>query len=495
MKLAAITIAMVATVSGCVHVSDAPQPALPTAETFKEAAVLANADASPLQPDSWWTRYQDPELDRLQQLLQQNSPDLASAQARFQQARAATASLQASQLPVLGASGEGSRNHQSERRPLRGATSPNYYNSAALGLNLQYELDLWGRISQQVQAGVAREDAAQADLAGARLSLQAQLTDNVLALRGADQEISLLKDTEEAFAHAARMVGERHRAGLASGLDLAQAEAQLESTRSQLRQVQAQRAVMEHAVAALVGENPSTFTLAAVDVPDVLPEVPTGLPSELLTRRPDIAASRHRINAANASVGVARTAFFPSVTLGAAGGYQSSDFGNFIAAPNIFWAIGSGLVMNLFDGGQRRAEVERAEAILSEAGQTYRSIVLGAFQQVEDQLALLRQYGEAAAAEKLALAASLRALDIATNRYRDGASSYLDVVTAQTAALRARRSVVDLATRQRRSSVQLVRALGGGWSERVVTPTADNTRPTRLAANINAPVQHRGFSQ
>lgn len=449
--------------AGCAHVAEMSPVALPEAAVYK--GVQPATEVPALQRDTWWTLYQDPELDRLQQQLLANSPDLGSALARYQQARAATDTLRAARMPSVGASADVVRNRQSENRPLRGAVSPDYYNGGTLGLSLDYELDLWGRISRQVAAGVAEEQAAQADLAGAQLALQAQLADTLLALRGADQEIELLRETETAFARATSMVGERHRAGLASGLDVAQAEVQQESARSQLHQVQARREVLEHAIAALVGAHASTFVVAPAQVSDVVPVIPTGLPSELLQRRPDIAASQRRVAAANASVGVARTAFFPSLRLSAAGGWQSSDLGNIIAAPNLFWAIGPGLLVNLFDGGRRRSEVARAEAVLDGTGQAYRATVLAAFQQVEDQLALLRQLGEAAQAEQRTVAAGQRALDMATSRYRDGAASYLDVTAVQTTHLQARRNALDLNTRQRRATVQLVRALGGGWSQ------------------------------
>lgn len=458
-------VGLVAVMAGCTHVSQTPMPSTPNALAYKEGGTASAAPYKPLTQDHWWTVYEDEELGRLQALLLKNSPDLGSALARYQQASAATDAVRAARTPVVGASLDAQRNRQSEQRPLRGTTSPDYYNSASLGLNLSYEIDLWGRISQQIAAGEALEKAAQADLAAARLSLQVQLTDTLIALRGADQEIGLLRDTESAYGRAADMVSERHRAGIASGLDLARAQAQRDAAISQLHQVRAQRAVLEHAIAALVGAHASTFSLPPSEAPDVVPSIPIGLPSELLERRPDIVAAQRRVEAAGASVGVARKAFFPSVRLSAAGGFQSDDFGDFIAAPNIFWAVGPGLLATVFDGGRRKAEIERAQGVLDEAGHRYRGDVLGAFQQVEDQLALLARYGEASAAESQATNSTQRALALATNRYRDGAASYLEVVTAQTAHLQARRSALDLSTRQRRATVQLVRALGGGWSE------------------------------
>jgi NodT family efflux transporter outer membrane factor (OMF) lipoprotein len=364
------------------------------------------------------------------------------------------------------------RLEQSDRRPLRvlGPNSPDRYGSTTLGVDIGYEFDLWGRVESQVAVGVASEQAAGADLAAARLVLQAQLADSLLLLRGLDREAVLLRETDAALNTALDTVKRRHAGGVASGLDLARPQAQLASTRSQARQSAAQRAIVEHLIASLVGEPASTFTIAPSAPELVLPDVPTGVPSMLLQRRPDISAAELRVAAANASVGVARAAFFPAVTLGAALGLQSADAGRFLQASNLFWALGPTLVQSLFDGGRRRAEAERVEAALEEAAARYRGVVLTAFQQVEDQLALQREYAAAATSEAAAVAAARRSLELASARYREGASSYLEVVSSQTALLQAQRGALDLTTRQRRASVQLVRALGGGWTGRPAAP-------------------------
>jgi NodT family efflux transporter outer membrane factor (OMF) lipoprotein len=472
-----VALAVVALIAGCAQPPKTVLPDVPMATAFKEARgpwVEAGASvAAPIAIDGWWKAYRDPELDALQQRLVENSPDLASALARYQQAKAATDSLRSAQSPTLNSSLNGQRDRQSERRPLRvvGPTSPDWYNSATLGLDLSYEVDLWGRISQQVRAGLASERAAAADLATARLALQAQLADSLLQLRGLDRDNALLADAEEAYSRAFDLISRRHQAGIASGLDQARAEGQLESARSQRRQSQAQRAVLEHAIAALVGANASSFRIEPAASSDLaMPVVPPGLPSTLLERRPDIAAAQQRVVAATATLGVAKTAFFPSVVLSAQGGFQSSDFGRFLEAPNLFWAIGPTLAYNLFDGGRRKAEEARAAAALDESAQRYRGTVLAAFQQVEDQLVLLDRYGEALESENKSVDAAERSLALATNRYRAGAAAYLEVVTSQTAGLQARRSAVDLATRQRRATVALVRALGGGWNEPAALP-------------------------
>jgi len=459
--------ALGALLAACSQAPTLKLPDVPLAADYKEAAPWRTAQPTDQLPrEGWWSLFGDPELNALEQRLVQHSPDLAAALARYQQAKASTDQLRAAELPTLGTSLSLQRNRQSERKPLRvlGPLSPNEYDAHTLSLNLDYELDLWGRVRNQVASGVALDQAALADLASARLSLQAQLAETYLLLRGLDRDAALLADAEAAYGKARDLIQRRHDGGVSSGLDLARAEAQLAATRSQARQSQAQRAVAEHAIAALIGESASSYSLPAqrTDIP--LPQVPAGLPSALLQRRPDIAAAQRRVAAANASVGVARSAVFPTVMLSASGGFQTSDIGHFIAAPNIFWAIGPALVMNLFDGGRRRADTARAEAVLDEAGARYRGVVITAFQQVEDSLALLQHYGAAAEEEANAVNAAQRSLDMATARYKEGAASYLEVVTSQTATLQAQRSALDLSTRQRRASVQLIRALGGGWT-------------------------------
>ena len=443
-------------------------PEVPIAARFKEATPWTPAQpAVALARDPWWTLYGDPQLNALQQKLLANSPDLSAALARYQQARASTEQARASQYPTLSATGNLQRDQQSQARPLRvlGPLSPDQYGSYTLGLNLDYEFDLWGRVHNQVAAGNYGLQAAQADLESARLSLQAQLADTYITLRGLNQDGALLTEVVNNYRKALDLTTSRRNGGIASGLDVARAQAQLESSQSQLQQSNAQRAVLEHAIAALVGESASDFNLAPQTTEMALPEVPTGVPSTLLQRRPDIAGAQRRMASANASLGVARSAFFPAITLSALGGYQTGDIDNFLRAPNLYWAIGPSLFMTLFDAGKRQAEVDRIQAVLNENAARYRSTVLGAFQQVEDSLALLNHFRSAAESEQAAQVATQRALELATNRYREGAVNYLEVITARAAALQSQRSALDLATRQRRASVQLVKALGGGWNK------------------------------
>jgi NodT family efflux transporter outer membrane factor (OMF) lipoprotein len=439
---------------------------VPVAAAWRETAPWAPAQPADDRPrGDWWSLYGDDTLNELEDRLVAHSPDLAAVLARYDAARATTAYARGASTPTVTGSLNLQRDRQSVQRPLRvlGPTSPTYYSSDTLGLDLEYELDLWGRIRAQVASAQASEDAARADLASARLSLQAQLADDWIALRGLDRDAALLSETDQAYSKALALIQRRHDGGASSGLDVARAQAQVADARSQLHQSQAQRAVLEHAIAALVGESPSTFTVA-VHVDELpLPALPLSVPSALLQRRPDIAAAERRMAAANASVGVAQVAYYPTLTLSALGGLQTSTLDRFLGAPDTWWAIGPTLAATLFDGGRKQALLANAKAQLDESAARYRSAVLAAFQQVEDSLALIREDDSAAQSEAAAVAANQRSLDLANARYTEGAVSYLEVVTSETATLQARRALLDLTTRQRRASVTLVKALGGGW--------------------------------
>jgi NodT family efflux transporter outer membrane factor (OMF) lipoprotein len=464
---AALSAMLCATLGACSLAPPLKVPEVPVAASYREGAPWSQAQpADELPRGAWWTLYGDEQLNALQQRLIANSPDLAAALARYNQAKAISDESRSGLFPSLAGIANVQRDRQSELAPLRvlGPNSPNQYGSATIGLQANYEFDLWGRIRNQVNSSSFSAQAAQADLESARLSLQAQLADSYIALRGLEREAVLLADTVAAYARAVELTTKRRGAGIASGLDVARAQTQLESARSLAEQTLAQRALIEHAIAALVGESASSFTIEPRLAGIVLPQIPAGVPSTLLQRRPDIAAAQRRIAAANANIGVARAAFFPAVTLSALAGFQSSNIANFISAPNIFWATGPSLFLTLFDAGKRDAEVARTRAVLDETGAQYRGVVLGAFQQVEDNLALLDKYRAAAESERAAVAAAQKSLDFATARYRQGAVNYLEVVTSQTATLQTQREALDLDTRQRRASVQLIRALGGGWS-------------------------------
>ncbi|HMI75862.1 MAG TPA: efflux transporter outer membrane subunit, partial [Steroidobacteraceae bacterium] len=351
-----------------------------------------------------------------------------------------------------------------------GPTTPTYFNTNTLGGSVSYELDLWGQIRNEVAAGEANAAASAADLENARLSLIAQLVQDYIQLRSLDRDSAIFDETVQNFTRALELTVQRHDAGIAPGLDVAQAQTQLNAARSQAAQTLAQRALMEHAIAALLGVSASTFSLKPEIVAIELPQTPSGVPSTLLERRPDIAGAQRRMIAANANIGVARAAYFPTLTLGAQGGFQSTAVSNWLSAPSSFWALGPNALLSLFDGGLRRAQVAQARAEFDASAANYRGIVVSAFQQVEDSLATLNHYRDASIDEKAAVDAAQRTLDFSMALYKQGATDYLTVVTSQTALLQTQLEALNLDTIQLTASVDLIRALGGGWedSERAV---------------------------
>jgi NodT family efflux transporter outer membrane factor (OMF) lipoprotein len=462
--IAGVVLAAAVTLGGCSMAPKLTIPDVPTSAAYKELAPWTPAQPADAMPrGDWWTMFGDADLNDLQTRLIQHSPDLAAALARYNQAKAYSDQLRSGLFPSLVLDANAQRDRQSNMRPLRGINSPADYNSFTVGVQADYELDLWGRIRNEAAAGRFEAQASAADLASARLSLQAQLADDYVVLRGLDLQIALLNETMGAYEKALTLTQSRHDGGIASGLDVARAQTQLGTSRSLVAQTLALRAVSEHAIAALIGESASQFSIESRRVQIALPEVPVGVPATLVQRRPDIAAAQRRIAASNANVGVARAAFFPAVTLSAAFGYQSTAAGSWMTAPNAFWSIGPSVLLSLFDAGKRKAQVAQAQAALDEAGSVYRGIVLSTFAQVEDSLALVDHYRTAALEEHSAMTAAARALDFSLTRYREGEVGYLEVVTSQTAALQTQLDSLNLDTRELRASVQLIRALGGGW--------------------------------
>ena len=452
---------------GCSLAPTYHTPSLPPMPaTFKEAGtawrVASPADQTPR--GDWWSVYSDSTLGQLESKLDADNPSLAAALARYDTARAYESQLQSGLFPHFGVLVNPIRARQSDNRPLRGSNEPNEYDSDTVGVSASYDLDLWGRIRNEVGQGRALSDAAKADLANAKLSLEAQLADDYVRLRGYDIQAGILDDTLQAYQRALTLTENRHAGGIASGLDVSRAQAQLHDAQAQVTDVQAQRALVEHAIASLVGVPASSFSLAPEREQLDVPVTPIGVPSTLLERRPDIAAAERRVYAANAGIGVARAAFFPDLSLSGSYGFQNTGLSNLLAIGNRFWALGPLATLDLFDGGLRRAEVREAHAEFAEASADYRQTVLGAFREVEDDLVLLRDLGVEAGQEDEAVQAAQKTQSIANNRYREGIVNYLEVVTAQTAALSAERSAETIRTRRLQASVDLIRALGGGWN-------------------------------
>lgn len=462
----ALSLGVAVALGGCSLAPAYKPPATPQAQAYRDVGPWVAAQPSDQLPrDHWWQLYGDAQLDQLQAQLLANNADLAAALAHYEQAQAYSAQARSGLFPQIGLGATGQRQRQSDTAPpLRNPSAPSDYDAYTVGAQASYEVDLWGRVRNTVEAGRDNALAAAADLASAQLSLQAQLADNYMQLRGLDEQDALLQQTIQAYEKALKLTQTLHAGGIVSGLDVARAQTQLSDARSQWSQTVAQRALVQDQIAVLVGENASRFDLSAQTAPIGLPAVPLGVPSTLLQRRPDVAAAERRVAAANAGIGVARAAWFPSLTLNAQAGFQSTGWANLLTAPNRIWAIGPSLLLDVFDGGYRKAAVAAAKAKTDEAGAAYRGVVLGAFQQVQDNLALLGHLGTASGDQKDAADAAQHALDLAMSQYKHGAVSYLDVVQAQTVALQEQRGLLSLDTQRLRASVQLIRALGGGWT-------------------------------
>lgn len=460
-----LTVALALSTAGCDLAPDYAPPKVAVPATYKEVGPWSPASPSDAAPrGAWWSIFKDPTLDKLETRIETDSPRLAAALARYDQARGFAAQAHSSFFPEIDLDTSGERDRLSANRPLQ--TKPALYNDYSVGASASYELDLWGRVRNLVTQGNADEAASAADLANVHLSLQAELADDYLRLRGLDAQAALLTDTVDAYAKALNLTATRHSDGASSAIDVGRAETQLASTKAQLADVTASRALLEHAIASLVGEPASTFSIApAVQKFDVA-TIPVAAPSTLLERRPDIAAAERRVAAANAGIGIERSAFFPSITLGLAGGFESVR-GNLLTAPSAFWALGPAeAVLSIFDGGSKSAALDVAHAEFNEAAANYRQTVLDSFREVEDQMALSNRLAIEAKHQDDAVAAASRTGKLALVRYREGAADYLEVVTAQTAELQAEIAALSVQTRRLQATVALVKALGGGWTRK-----------------------------
>lgn len=450
----------------------AASPAVSAPDAYKETGPWTPASPADAAPrGDWWSVFSDPTLNALEQQIDRGNPDLRAALARYDESRALLAQARSAQLPRIDGSVSGTYNGQSLHKPLR-VGGPATYDNDVLGATATYELDLWGRVRKTVAANKKEVQASAADLASVRLSLEAELADAYLSLRGLDAQAKLLADTTAAYARALKLTQDQHDGGAVSGLDVDRAETQLRTAKAQQVDVAAQRALYEHAIASLVGQPASTFSIAAVAQLPAPPKVPVSAPSTLLQRRPDVAAAERRTEAADLRVGVAKTAFFPTISLDATAGLQTAGGVNLLQAANGFWAVGPALAQTLFDGGRRRAMVRQARDQLDEAAADYRSTVLAAFQQVEDNLALCNKLADEAQEQAAAVRSAKKGEDVAMTQYEMGAVTYLDVIVAQTADLEAQRTDLAIATRRLQASVDLIRALGGGWDARMGLETA-----------------------
>ena len=446
--------------AGCMVGPDYQRPDVETPAAFKEAGAWKAAEPADEKPrGSWWEAYGDEELNALVAKVAISNQNVLSAAAQYRQAVAVLEGARASYFPTLGTSLAGTRAQSLTAAPATTASPAT--NTVKFSLSASWEADLWGQIGRAVESSDASAQASAADLGAALLSAQATLVQTYFQLRTTDAQIHLLQATVVAYERSLEITKNRYEAGVAGRVDVAQAEAQLQSTRAQTLDLGVQRSQYEHAIAVLIGKPPAEFRLEAkTDVP-TLPPIPAAIPSALLERRPDIAGAERRTAAANAQIGVAQSAFFPALTLGASGGYQNDALSGLVALPHRFWSLGPTLALTLFDGGARSAQKSSAAATYDKAVATYRQTVLSAFQEVEDNLAALRILGEEEGVQKAATRSAEEALALTQNQYIAGTVSYLNVVTAQATALTAQRSEIDILGRRLIAHGTLLKALGG----------------------------------
>ena len=451
-SLLAITLLLAA----CAAPPPYQKPAMDVPAVFKESGLwkAANSSAATV-PDNWWLLFNDSVLNDLQNQVIVGNENLKAAAAQVQVARAALGSSRAGLLPAVGASAGGSFSAV----PGSPATITSY--SAAASAT--WELDLWGRVSGNVSAAQARLQASAADLASARLSVQAILTQTYFSLRAAEAQAALLDRSVAAYLRSLELTQNRYNAGVSSAADVAQAQTQLKSTQAQRMEASSSRAQLEHALATLLGKPSAMLTLPRTANLPQAPVIPVQLPASLIERRPDIAAAERRVAAANAQIGVAQNAFFPAVTLSANAGLRGSTLAQLLSAPNLFWSLGPALAATLFDGGARKSAEESARASLDQATAAYRQTVLIALQEVEDNLVIAVSLEEQLALQTDALAAAQRNLEITNNQYKAGTVSYLNVVTAQATALSAERTLLDVRNRRLGAITQLLKNLAGRW--------------------------------
>lgn len=461
-----IGIAAALLVSGCAVGPDYQRPEANVAVNFKEAEGWKTAQPQDqFERGKWWEAFGDAQLNTLQEQLRISNQNIRAAEARYQQARAAVRQARSSFLPTIGASAQSTRgNSGSGVVSDDGVGSGQVRQRYTASLDASWELDVWGRIRRDVESNVAAAEASEADLAAARLSAQAELALNYFQLRISEAQQRLYEQTVADYEKSLQLTRNQYAVGVAGRSDVVQAEAQLKSAQAQAVDIGIQRAQFEHAIAVLIGKPPAELKLDFAAPPAGLPDIPLGLPSDLLLRRPDIASAERQVAAANARIGVAKAAYFPALTLSGSGGYQSGAFDHWLTAPNRFWSVGPELALTLFDFGARRAQSDQAVAAYDETVATYRQTVLTGLQEVEDNLVALKLQAGQLEYQEAAVRAAREALALVNNQYKAGTVGFLDVLTAENVALNNERALLQLRGQRFSASVNLIKALGGGWS-------------------------------
>ena len=457
-------IMLVLLLTGCAVGPDYRKPDAPVPAQFKELEgwrQAAPSDAAPRGP--WWTLFDDAELDGLMKRVDVSNQTIIAADARFRQARAVVDQARAGLFPTVTANGSATRT-KSPSLPNAPSFATGAVNNFNASLNASWELDLWGRVRRSVEAGEASWQGSSADLEAARLSARASLAQAYFSLRVADAARRVLEETVASYQRTVELTQNRYNAGVAARVDIVQAQVQLKSVQANLIDVGVQRAQLEHAIALLVGVPPAQFSIAPVTADLKIPSIPVVVPSELLQRRPDIAAAERAMAAANAHIGVATAAYYPSLTLTGAAGSRTTQLTDLLTAPTRFWSLGAAAAETLFDAGLRRATTEQARAAYDAQVATYRQTVLTGFQEVEDNLAALRILDQEATLQDEVVAGARHALELTENQYRAGVVGYLNVIAAQQVLFNNQRTQFDILGRRLTASVALVRAMGGGWT-------------------------------
>ncbi|EDT42798.1 efflux transporter outer membrane subunit [Burkholderia ambifaria] len=487
---AAVAVATAVLLAGCAVGPDYHRPDTSIPAAFKEAPagwkIAQPADRADRGP--WWTVYDDPQLDALIGKLNASNQTIAQSAAAYRQARALVTEARAAYFPTVGLTASGSRSRSGRTSTSSSASgfgsSSSIGNSYSVGLDASWEPDLWGKVSRSVSAQRAGEAAAAADLANARLSQQALLAQTYFQLRTSDALQKLLDDTVKSYGDSLKLTQNQYAQGVAARADVIQAQTQLQSAQAASIENGVARAQYEHAIATLIGEPASTFSLPPNPLTAQPPITPVDVPSALLERRPDIAAAERRAASANEQIGVAIAAFFPTLTLSATGGFQSSVWSQLFTLPARFWTVGPQLAATLFDAGLRAAQTDAARATYDQDVAAYRLAVLTAFQDVEDNLASQRILAQEVDVQRQAVDSAEHALAIVTNQYKAGTVAYLNVLSAQTTAFTAQQKLATISGQRMVSSVGLVKALGGGWdASDMARETGDVAAPAPVPAS------------
>ncbi len=445
---------------------DYVKPSAPVPESYKELEGWKVAQPKDhLIREAWWKIFKDSRLDELEDQVDISNQNVAAAEAAFRQARALVWSARAAYFPTatIGVGYTRSSKSTTLNPNPNVTTKRTTLNDYLLVGDISWEPDIWGKVRRSVESNKASAQASAADLESARLLAQAELAQDYLQLRTLDSQKKLLDETVQAFQKSLELTKNRYEAGVASKEDVLLAETQLKTTQAQAIDIGVQRAQFEHAIALLVGKPASVFSIPFSPLTLALPSIPAGVPSELLERRPDIAGAERRVAAANAQVGVAVAAYYPTVTLSASGGFESANLSNWLKWPSRFWSVGPGISETVFDGGLRRAQTVAARAAYDGTVASYRQTVLTGFQEVEDNLAALRILEQEATVQDEAVKTARQTLTIALNQYKAGTINYLAVIVIQAALLNIERTAVDILGRRMTAATLLIKALGGGW--------------------------------